>query len=150
MVKIKIQTRSKKCQNKLNSVSCLTVPESSPLFQTFVRRVTIHSNPTAICSPCVPTRVKNEERNALAWKLDPSEIRWENSVSSMVRKATPSKNVTLNQVKTRFLLFRFTARMARPQVKLLVSKIKVSTRTNGGSKISWMEIPPKVLFRSTA
>lgn len=147
---MKIQTMSRKCQKRLKSVNFLTTLCVRPLNQIAIRQMAIHNNPAVICSPCVPTSVKKDERNALLCQLLPSSISLLNSVSSNTRKTNPSRNVTPNHDSTCLLLLFRTASIASPQVKLLVSSISVSARANGRSKSSRPPGPPNVFPWSTA
>src|SRR5579859_1433326 len=71
-VKIKIQTISRKCQKRLSRVSLRTRWESSPRFHMNASVTPIHSSPNVMCSPCVPTSVKNEDSEALLCQVLPS------------------------------------------------------------------------------
>src|SRR3989338_206799 len=105
MVKIKIQTKSKKCQNRLKRVSLEMTKGVSPRDKICFKETSIQSEPMAMCSPCVPSKAKKEDRKALRCQLLPSETNSENSLSSRVKKVNPRISVITNQNIVCFLFW---------------------------------------------
>lgn len=70
-----IQTISRKCQKSVKRSSLETTAGVRPRNLSWTIATTIQSNPTAMCNPCVPTSVKNAERNALVCQLAPTAIK---------------------------------------------------------------------------
>src|SRR5579863_3145478 len=61
-VNTKIQTISRKCQNKLKQVNLRVDITPIPCLPTWSINNTIQINPQVTCSPCVPTKVKNDDK----------------------------------------------------------------------------------------
>src|SRR3990167_5890483 len=141
---------SKKCQNRLSIASLRVSALVNPRFQSLNINTATQIKPIVICSPCVPTSTKKDDKNALARQLWPSLAKRANSLISIAKKAAPSKNVAPNQTSPCFLSRRCAAMVAKPQVKLLVKRINVSTSTNFRLNSSWPDGPPYVSFLKIA
>ena len=135
---------SKKCQNKLKQVSLLKVDSVRPRNKTCPSITSIHNSPQVMCKPCVPTNVKNEDKKALFCQLFPARTKSVNSVSSNVKKEIPRIKVMIKKVIVSAFLCVCAAIIARPHVKLLVSRMSVSDNAKGKLNRSRAEGPPKV------
>src|ERR1700761_6466412 len=111
---------------------------------------TIQIRPHVTCRPCVPTSVKNDDRNALRLGPAPSAIRCENSRSSSTRNDRPSRNVTPSQKSNAPLRFLYAPSIAKPYVILDSSSIVVSSATPGISNRSLPVGPPANWWLITA
>ncbi len=65
MVNTPIHTRSRACQNRLKQNRRRTTVVRSPSVATCAIMTSSHSRPELTWQPCVPTSVKNADRNAL-------------------------------------------------------------------------------------
>ena len=124
-----IQTTSRKCQNsdsifRRRMFDSVSLPFSSRIIIT-----AIHISPIVMCSPWVPTRVKYEDRKPLLLQLLPCSTKLWNSLISRPRKAIPRQKVIKKYTSAFCFFLAWTDIVARPQVKLLVSRITVSIRT---------------------
>src|SRR5690242_12080738 len=97
---MKIQTRSKKCQNKLKQTNRRNVEIVTPQKKTCVIITPIQRSPIVTWRPWVPTKEKNEDKKALRAQLFPSSTSCINSLSSIPTKEAPNKKETENQVMT--------------------------------------------------
>ena len=105
MVNTKIQTISKKCQNKPRYVNRLLIGADVPYLRSWNIINAIHIKPMETCVPCVPTNVKKEDNAALTCQLFPSAYKCMNSRTSITTKDNPRKKVTSNQKKALERLF---------------------------------------------
>src|SRR6476620_1725094 len=148
IVKINIQTKSRKCQNKENRVILRRVCTVQPFFLMSDSKTAPQITPIVMCKTCTPTNVKKADRNALCCQLCPSLTKLMNSYSSNDTNPMPSSKVTTSKPTASDVRLNRKANIATPQVKLLSNKIPVSSNANEGSSNSASVGPPALFGRS--